>query len=160
LPVRRSSSRRRSLGLLEVLLAGERSEQGVVQHVAGKVAAGLILLEPLQAAGDGVGKAFGLPAAGEKLPGDLDALLPAAPIDREGGIVEPGREHQHLPLGPIQLAALRDLLRVVDQRAAPLEAMIDERRSSVAVAEQIEYVAFGEPQDLRIVLAHARVLRG
>jgi hypothetical protein len=109
------------LGLLEVLLAGEGSKQGVVQHIAGKLAAGLVRVERLQAIGDDVGQALGLPVAGEQLPGDLDALLPAAPIDREGGIVEPGREHQHLALGPVQLSALRDLLGVVDQRAVRLK---------------------------------------
>src|ERR1700687_2274677 len=42
------------LGLLEVLLAGEGSKQGVVQHIAGKLAAGLVRVERLQAIRDDV----------------------------------------------------------------------------------------------------------
>src|SRR5258706_3361367 len=53
-------------------------------------------------------------------------------------LVEPGRDQQDLAFSAVQLVALCDLLAGVDEPAAPLVSVIEERRVGVRLLGQLE----------------------
>ncbi len=145
------------LRVFQVVLAGKRSEQSVVQDVARESVAGVRAPGGRQAGREGVRKALRLPMAGEEGLGKLDAFLAASVLPcRVSGVVEPGRKQQDVCFRAIELIALCDLAAVVDQPAAALEPAVDEGNVRARVAEQLEHVPSGKLDDFRIRFAHPR----
>ena len=95
------------LRVFQVVLAGKRSEQSVVQDVARESVAGVRAPGGRQAGREGVRKALRLPMAGEEGLGKLDAFLAASVLPcRVSGVVEPGRKQQDVCFRAIELIAL------------------------------------------------------
>ena len=128
-----------------------------MQDVARESVAGVRAPGGRQAGRDDVRKALRLPMAGEEGLGKLDAFLASSVLPcRVSGVVEPGRQQQDVAFGAVELVALRDLAAVVDQPAAALEPAVDEGNVRARVAEQLEHVPSGKPDDFRIRFAHPR----